>query len=209
MSHKGAPDWLRWTRRLQALSQTGIHFANNPFDEERYQEIGDIAGEILQSHTGLSMSKIQQDFLFQRGYATPKVAVRGAVFKEEKILLVQELTDGLWSLPGGWADVNDPPSVMVVREVREESGYVVNATQLIGVYESNHDCEKLEFWHNYKLLFLCEIIAGGAHSGLETTGVGFFSRDALPELSPLRTDRNDIEEAYAHLYDSNRPPAFD
>lgn len=30
------PQWLAWARRLQALAQNGLAYANNPFDVERY-----------------------------------------------------------------------------------------------------------------------------------------------------------------------------
>ena len=50
--------------------------------------------------------------------------MRGVIFKNSEILLVREIADnGRWTLPGGWADVNETPSESVIREVFEESGF--------------------------------------------------------------------------------------
>jgi ADP-ribose pyrophosphatase YjhB (NUDIX family) len=116
---------------------------------------------------------------------------------------------GLWAMPGGWADVNEPPSRMVEREVREESGYDVRARRLIGVYESNHDCYPLTFWHNYQLLLLCDLVGGSPESSDETDGVAFFDPDSLPEISPFRTCHREIAEAIVHYCESHRPAYFD
>ncbi len=148
MCQDALPKRLHWARRLQAVSQTGLHYAEDPFDRARYEGIGAIAREILMQNTDFDESLLKLEMDRQSGYATPKVAMRGAVFCEGKMLLVREKMDGLWAMPGGWADVNEPPSRMVEREVREESGYHVGARRLIGVYESNHDCYPLTFWHN-------------------------------------------------------------
>ena len=145
----------------------------------------------------------------QTGYATPKVDVRAAVFKEGQILLVQERSDGGWSLPGGWADVNERPSAMVEREVWEESGFQVRARKVVGVYESNHDRQPLTVYHAYKVVFLCDLLGGEARASNETLDVGFFGLDQLPPFSPNRTKLRFVQEAFAHLQDPRRPAAFD
>ena len=115
--------WIEWAKELQAISQTGDHFTDNLWDRERYKRIGEIAAEILAGHSNLSVHEVLSFNASEFGYATPKVDVRGIVFEESKILLVREIADqGRWTLPGGWADVNETPSEAVVREVREESG---------------------------------------------------------------------------------------
>lgn len=209
MCQDALSDRLRWARRLQAVSQIGLHYADDPFDRIRYEEIGAIAREIITRTTDLDEDFLKVEMDRQTGYATPKVAVRGAVFCEGQILLVREKMDGLWAMPGGWADVNEPPSCMVEREVWEESGYRVRACRLIGVYESNHDRFPLTFWHNYKLVFLCELIGGSPETSDETDAVAFFDPDNLPRLSPFRTQPREIEEAQAHYREDQRPAYFD
>jgi hypothetical protein len=129
------PQWLRWARELQALAQTGNHFSTSDYDRERYTRISEIAAEIFEKQGDTEGSKIHTIFEAQVGYATPKVDVRAAVFRDRKILLVQERTDGLWTLPGGWADVNDSPSEAVAKEVLQESGFQVKVERLLAVFD--------------------------------------------------------------------------
>ncbi len=203
------PDWLRWARRLQAVSQTGIHYSNKPFDRSRYEEIGEIAREIIKHKPDIDTDLVKEQMAQQSGYATPKVAVRGAVFQDGQLLLVKEKMDGLWAMPGGWANVNETPSSMVEREVWEESSYRVRARRLIGVYESNHDRHPLIFWHNYKILFLCDLVGGSPRMSEETDAVAFFDSANLPELSPFRTQQREIEAALAHYREVQKPTYFD
>ena len=203
------PNWLKWAREVQAIGQTGFYFSTNDFDRQRYQRLIDLASEMMSGATGLPGDEFNKDFLMQTGYATPKVDVRAAVFRDQQVLLVREQQDGRWSMPGGYADVNEPPARMVEREAWEESGYRVRACKVVGVYESNHDRQPVLVYHAYKIVFLCELVGGEARTSYETQAVEFFPLDDLPELSPNRTQPRFIQEAYAHLREPHRPAAFD
>ncbi len=203
------PDWLKWARQVQAIGQTGLFFSQNEFDRVRYQQLVELASEMMSAASGLPQETFQADFQMQRGYATPKVDVRAAVFQNNQVLLVRERQDGRWSLPGGYADVNDAPASMVEREAWEESGYQVKAVKVAAVFEANHDRQPVEVYHAYKVIFLCDLVGGEPKTSYETTAVDFFALDNLPELSPNRTQPRYILEAYAHLQDPNRPSAFD
>jgi ADP-ribose pyrophosphatase YjhB (NUDIX family) len=204
------PQWLGWARTIQALAQTGLTYSKNEFDTERYQRLMEIAAEMVESQTDLSKDQIRYSFSMQPGYATPKVDVRGAVVQEGKILLVQERSDGRWSMPGGWADVGDVPSRAVAREVREESGFQVRVDKVIGLLDANRFLfAPMEFYHAYKMIFLCSITGGKARPSNETLAVGFFDPSALPPLSSMRTDRQILKEVFAHVEDPARPTAFD
>lgn len=209
MNDSSPSQWLLWGRELHAIGQTGLYYSQNEFDRIRYQRVAEIAGSIISSLGSLPLEPLKIALNAQPGYVTPKVDVRGAIFHEDQILMVKEWSDGKWSLPGGYADVNEAPSRMVEREVWEESGLVVKAAKLVGVYESNHDRQPVEVFHAYKLLFLCDWIEGSLTPSIETPEVRFFSLDALPEFSPCRTRLDHIQEAYAHLKDPNRPAVFD
>jgi ADP-ribose pyrophosphatase YjhB (NUDIX family) len=145
----------------------------------------------------------------QPGYATAKVDVRGAVVRDQRLLLVRERSDGRWSMPGGWADVGEVPSEMVAREVREESGFDVVAERVVGVYDANRDGDPLEFYHAYKIVFLCRIVGGEARASDETSEVGFFELDALPDLSTARTNERHVADLRIHLADPTTPAMFD
>ncbi len=192
------PKWLEWARRLDAIAQNGLTFAESPFDIERYTTIRQVAAEMLAQGSGTEIDRILDLLSGQVGYATPKVDVRGVVFQEGKILLVRERSDGLGTLPGGWADVGDSPSEAVVREVREESGYLTQATKLLALLDRNRHGAPPFPHHIYKVFFRCEIIGGGPVSSAEIQDVGFFAEDAIPELSLTRTMPGQIARMFEH-----------
>src|SRR5690348_10152910 len=104
------PRWLIWAREMQALAQTGLAFTRDQYDQQRYERLRTLAAEIMAEHTGMALTDIEVTFTQQTGYATPKLGVRGAVFRGDEILLVREKEDeNRWTLPGGWADVNESP----------------------------------------------------------------------------------------------------
>ena len=208
-SKKEAIAWLKVAREIQALAQSGLTYIQNEYERERYQRLQEIAAEILENKTQLSKDEALENFKIQPGYATPKIDVRGAIIRNEKILLVKERADGRWSMPGGWADVGDLPSAMVIREVEEESGFKVKPVKIIGVFDANRDGKPMEFYHAYKIVFLCEIIGGEARPSFETTEVGFFPFDKLPPLSTARTNQRHLNEILAHLKSPNRRTYFD
>ena len=165
MSADEKPRWLRWARKIQAIAQTGLTFHPDDFDTERYQRLAELAAEMVAASTDLDAEPVLQSYLTQQGYATPKVDVRGAVVRGGRILLVKERSDGRWAMPGGWADVGESPTEMVVREVQEEAGYDVRPTRLVGVFEENHHAARQHLYHAYKMVFLCDLVGGEAQIG--------------------------------------------
>jgi ADP-ribose pyrophosphatase YjhB (NUDIX family) len=192
------PQWLEWTQRLQAIAQTGLTYAADPYNVERYEQLREIAAEIAAAHSDGEQAYIQGLFAGQAGYATPKVDVRGAVFRDDMILLVKERSDGGWTLPGGWADVGDSPADAVVREIAEESGYLTRVVKLLALYDRNKHGHPPYPFHAYKIFFLCELIGGAAAISGETEAVEFFREDALPELSLTRVMPAQIARLFAH-----------
>ncbi len=203
------PEWLDWARKLEAIAQTGLTYANDPFDISRYKAIRAIAAEMMSASFRVPTTDLENLFARHTGYATPKIDVRAAVFREGRILLVRERVDGCWTLPGGWADVGDPPSVAAVREVKEESGYDVVARKLVAVYDRDLHGHPPIPWHAYKLFFLCELTGGASETSHETDAVDFFAPDALPALSLTRTTPNEIAHMFEHYRDPDRPASFD
>jgi ADP-ribose pyrophosphatase YjhB (NUDIX family) len=203
------PQWMKWARELQALSQIGLTFSKNEHETKNFERLAEIAAEMVQRQTGYDSSRLLERFSAQPGYATAKIDVRGAVIREGRILLVQERTDQRWCMPGGWADVGEYPSAMVAREVLEESGFTVRPAKVIGVFDANREGRPMEFFHAYKIVFLCEILSGEPTPSIETQDVGFFDFARLPELSTNRTNLRHLEEVQAHLRDPWRPAAFD
>jgi ADP-ribose pyrophosphatase YjhB (NUDIX family) len=183
------PQWLLWAREIQALAQTGLAFTRDQYDRQRYEQLRAVASEIMAGHMAIAASEIEVMFTQQMGYATPKVGVRGAVFRDEKILLVREREDAdRWTLPGGWADVNESAAEAVVREVREEAGLEVRAYKLAAVWDrARHQHGVAQPFHVWRLFFICEIISGEPAPGLETSEVAFFAEGELPSDLSIRS----------------------
>ena len=204
-----SPRWLDWAREIQALAQTGHHYAVNNFQRERYDRLTAIAAEIISAHTDLSSDALTAAFKIQDGYATPRVDVRAAVFRDGRLLMVREVSDGDWTMPGGWADVGDRPAESAEREAWEEAGFHVRATRLVGVYDANR-VGPLELYHAFKLVFLCEILGGQPTPSHETSEVAFFARDEIPgNLSGERIHLHHIQDAFRLLDDPSLPAVFD
>jgi ADP-ribose pyrophosphatase YjhB (NUDIX family) len=204
------PQWLVWAKRLQAIAQTGLTYAKDPFDVERYQSIRLVASEMMAAGSGEgSADSFVKLLSMDVGYATPKVDVRAAVFRDGRLLLVREKEDGRWTLPGGWADIGDSPSGAVVREVKEESGYDVKARKLLALLDRNLHGHPPIPYHAYKLFFLCDIVGGNARAEQETDAVGFFAADEIPPLSLTRVTPAQIARLFEHFVHPEWPTEFD
>jgi ADP-ribose pyrophosphatase YjhB (NUDIX family) len=203
------PAWLAWARRLSALAQTGLTFAENPYDIERYTAVRTIAAEMIAQGAGVDAGQVLDLLATDAGYATPKVDVRGVVFRDKKILLVQERSDGMWTLPGGWADVGDSSADAVVREIREESGFETRATKLLALLDRNRHGHPEHVNHIYKVFIRCEIVGGSPTTSHEIQGVGFFAEDKIPDLSLTRIVPAQITRMFEHLRQPDLPADFD
>jgi ADP-ribose pyrophosphatase YjhB (NUDIX family) len=203
------PMWLRWVKQLQAIAQDGLTYATDYYDVGRYEQLRDIAAEILAVHSTGELEGAHRLLELERGPATPKVDVRAAVFDGGRILLVKEPDDGSWSLPGGWADVGETPAEAAVREVREESGYRVRAVRLLSAYDRDRQGHTPIPYHVYKLVFLCEVMDRTPARAVDADGVGFFGEHELPELSLSRVIPDQIERLFEHHRRPDMPADFD
>ncbi len=201
--------WIAFAQRIQAIAQSGLTYSRSPYDTERYEELSAIAASMIAGPEPERIELARQLFAGSGGYATPKIDVRAAVFEEDRLLLVREAEDGCWTLPGGWADVGQSASECVEREVREESGYIVNARELLAVWDRNkHPHPPIPF-HAYKMLFLCDLVGGNAKTSAETTEVGFFAAGEIPALSLTRTLPEQIQFVFASRRDPAAQTVFD
>jgi len=202
------PKWIAWAQEIFSMSQAGLTYSENEFDKERYKRLLEITAEMIESQSELSKESVLESFSMQTGYATPKIDVRGAVVNEGKILLIQERMDGKWAMPGGWVDLGNAPASAAEREVWEESGYRVKAGKVVAVIDANR-IEPMEFYHAFKIIFLCELIGGEPTISHETLAVDFFDPDNIPPLSIYRTNESMLQEVFAHVNNPSRPTAFD
>jgi ADP-ribose pyrophosphatase YjhB (NUDIX family) len=200
---------LDWARKVRAIAQNGLLFTRDEFDRERYEKLQALTDSIVSDELGLPVEQVKSLWQYDPGYVTPKVDVRGAVFKDAAVLLVRERSDGKWSLPGGWVDINDSPSAAVAREIYEESGFRARAVKLAALFDRQRHPHPPSMYHIYKLLFLCELTGGEARISNETDAVEFFPVDSLPELSAGRIIRAQIERLFEHHRRPDLPTDFD
>jgi ADP-ribose pyrophosphatase YjhB (NUDIX family) len=203
------PAWLRWAQRLQAIAQTGLTYARDPYDRERYEELRAMAVEMASSRLPAPEEEVRVAFASSLGYPTVKVDVRAVVFRGGELLLVRERRNGRWTFPGGWADAGDTPSLAAERETLEESGYRVRAEKLVALLDKSRHEHPPSIDYTYKVLIGCRLEGGEPATGHEIDAVGFFARDALPELDLDRTTPGQVALAWAHFEDPSRPADFD
>lgn len=115
-------------------------------------------------------------------FIEPKVGVGVCVVQEGSILLVQRRFDpekGKWSIPAGYLDHGDDPALHAVSEVREETGLEVKIVGLAGVFHNPPEQGGATVF----ILYRGERTGGRMCAGDDASDVGFFARDALPEIA--------------------------
>ena len=207
--HENSKKWLNWISEIQAISQSGLTFTKDKFDQERYYRLTELAAELAEQSTTNPYDEIHDHFTVQKGYATPKIDVRSFVLNDnDKLLLVKERADGLWTLPGGYADVNESPAEAAQRETQEESGYTVTAVKLLALWDKLKHDHPLQWPHVYKLMFHCKLISGSAKTNIEIAEINFFDINELPPLSTPRVTERQLRRLY-ELVKNPGPTLFD
>ena len=189
-----------WAMRLQSLAQAGLTYGKDSFDLERYQEIRDISAEMMAEKSGLPVEKVKNLFCNEVGYQTPKIATRAAIFNDDKMLLVHE-SEGLWSIPGGWCEVNLSVKENVIKEIKEEAGIDITVERLIAIHDSNKHYKGMYPYGISTVFFLCKPAGGSFKENDETIASGYFALDNLPELSEDKGSREQVEMCFQAYHD--------
>lgn len=201
--------WLDFAIRIQSIAQAGLQYGKDKYDKERYEELRQIAAEMIAAKTDISVDKVYGLFCNESGYQTPKVDTRAAVFSDEKILLVHE-NNGAWSLPGGWCDVDQSIASNTAKEVSEETGFTVLPKRLIAVQDWRRHNVANYAYGVVKIFVLCEYESGEFKENIETTEIGFFEKNALPEnLATEKCTEEQILMCFEALRNPNAPVQFD
>ena len=169
---------LKALKRIQALASTGLFYTNDEYDKERFEEIDSISKQLLANMAGVSSERIEELVTsLAKGYATPRIDVRGALIRQNRVLLVKEL-DGFWTLPGGFADVGLSGRENIEKEIAEEANLQAIATSVYSIrHKAKHDYDP-DVRDFYKLFYLCEQTElGELEAVMETVDVGFFALD--------------------------------
>lgn len=188
--------WLKWANEIQSIAQAGLIYSKDKYDLERFNQLKDLSAEIISEYTEVETEKIKDLLNNEEGYLTPKVDIRGAIIKENKILLVKESIDGSWSMPGGWADVNLSISENVIKETKEEAGANIVPKKIIAILDRNRHNKPITMQSIYKIFVLCDFIDAKFENNIETEESKFFELDNLPKLSIARNTKEQIEMCF-------------
>ncbi|MBA3536964.1 MAG: NUDIX hydrolase [Tatlockia sp.] len=188
--------WLKWSSEIQSIAQAGLSYSKNDFDLERYTRLRAIAAELIAELSDNSIEEVNELLTLEKGYTTPKLDVRAFILKDNQLLMVKERADDLWSLPGGWIDVNESPSESVIRETKEETGYDVSVIKLLALWDKLKHDHPPQWPHIYKSFFHCQITGGEATANIEVSDLGFFDIADLPPLSIHRITATQIIRLY-------------
>jgi len=202
-------DRLAWVQQLQTIAQAGLTYTRDPYDRQRFEQLQVLAADIAESITPATQEPWLDIIRAEKGYATPKVDVRAVVEQHGKLLFMRESHDNLWSLPGGWADIGASPSQMAEREVLEETGYEVEASKLLAVYDKARHQHPPELWYCYKIFVRCELRGGAPTRSIETLDIEFFGVNEIPPLSTPRVTEAQVRRMFEHLAQPDLPTDFD
>lgn len=200
--------WLQWAVELQSLAQAGLTYAKDPYDQERYQRIREIAAQMISYKSNIPIEKVRNLFCSETGYQTPKLDTRAAIFQGDRILLVKE-NDGTWSLPGGWVDVNVSVKENTIKEVKEEAGLDVSADLIIAVQDREKHNRPFYAYKVCKIFVLCTILGGAFQHNIETTDSGFFPIHQLPPLAAAKNTEEQIQMCFDAYHSDNWITQFD
>ena len=197
-------------KRIQSLAETGLHYAENIFDRERYDELQTICLELLEKISDVPIEKIKPVLIDNNGYKTPKVDVRTVVFNEkDEILMIREKVDGCWALPGGWADIGYTPRQIAEKECFEEAGLEVKAKRILAILDKTAQKMPPQFEYVYKIFILCEKQNDRISTGSETDEVGWFAEDNIPPLSEPRNLISQIQMMFGYHWGERKEVFFD
>lgn len=201
--------WLKWAIEIQSLAQAGLTYTDNVYDIERYERLREIAAEIIEEKSNISLEKVKDLFCNENGYQTPKIDTRAAIFKDEKILLTHE-NNGTWSLPGGWCDVLESVASNTIKEVKEETGLDVETIKIIAVQDRNKHNKPIYAYGVCKIFVLCNVIGGEFIENIETTEIKYFSLNEIPNnLAEEKTNNEQIEMCFKAYKDEKWQTQFD
>lgn len=200
--------WLQWAVELQSIAQAGLFYGKDIFDKERYEQIRNIAAEMIAYKTDISTEKVKDLFCNETGYQTPKLDTRAAIFQNDKILLVKE-KNGTWSLPGGWVDVELSVEENTIKEVKEEAGLDVTADLLIAVQDREKHNLPIYAYKICKIFVLCTVIGGNFEANIETVDSKYFGVDELPELAAEKNTAEQIKMCFEAYHADNWKTLFD
>jgi ADP-ribose pyrophosphatase YjhB (NUDIX family) len=184
--------WEQFAMKVLSICKIGIKYSKDPYAIENYKELQDLSVDMLNS---LNIYPIKDNFYERDIYPTPNLSVRVIVLnKQNQILMVKEVMDGKWAIPGGWVDVFDAPSQAATNEIKQEAGIDVRLVRLLAVMQRERYKDYPTLVSEMVHYFLAVHENGDLQTSHETSEVAWFDIERLPELSK-KTTKIEIERA--------------
>ena len=187
---------LQWAIELQSIAQSALYYCRDQYDRERFERIREISAEMVSHQSEISLEKVRDLFCCETGYQTPKLDSRAAIFQDGKILLVRE-TNGAWSLPGGWVDVDLSVGENTIKEVKEEAGLDVTVDKVIAVQDREKHNLPVYAYRVCKIFLLCSVVGGAFRENIETVESRYFGPDELPLLAAEKNNEEQVRMCFA------------
>jgi ADP-ribose pyrophosphatase YjhB (NUDIX family) len=201
---------LMLAKRIQAIAENGLHYAESDYDQDRYGDLEQISTRMISLLTNLSHETIKMATPERNGYRTPKIDVRCVIFNDrDEILMVQERVDSCWSLPGGWCDVGYTPTEVAEKEAFEEAGIKVRAKRVLAIFDKKCHNHPEDLFYTYKIFIECSPANFEVSTGMETLDVGFYKQHELPELSTPRNTTGQIHKMFDFHFNRIQWPIID
>jgi len=165
---------------LRAMARTGLNYADDPYDEERYERILELVQQYYGRTLDVPAEDVRDRLADELGQVTPKVGVEAVVFDADgQVLVMKRPGSGAWCLPGGAVEMDETPEAAAVREAREETGLDVRPETLVGAYRR---APAPDYPYTSVLLpYLCTVTGGSLELAHEGEALQYYAIDDVPE----------------------------
>jgi len=165
---------------LRTLAQNGLRYADDPWEERRWERVLDLASEYYGEAFDRPPEAVRERFAAEVGHVTTKVGA-GAVVTDDagRLLLQHRAGDGTWGIPGGWVEPGESPAEAVKRETREETGLRVEAVESLGVFTrrpGDHGPHG-----QLQLPYRCRVVGGEVDPSHESLAVTYRSVESVED----------------------------
>ena len=123
--------------------------------------------------------------------SSPLVGVGAVVVDRGRVVLIRRGTEplkGQWSLPGGKLELGESLVAGVVREVREETGLVVEPVELVELLDRIHRESDRVRYHYVIADYLCRVTGGALQAASDADAVRWVERAEWNSHSALKLD---------------------